>query len=65
MQLFPHQEEARDFLLAKRRCILADQPRVGKTLPAAAAALQHLPAIVVCPVLVCVDHRRTELTTQL
>ena len=49
MQLFPHQEEARDFLLAKRRCILADQPRVGKTLPAAAAALQHLPAIVVCP----------------
>lgn len=49
MQLFPHQEEARDFLLAKRRCILADQPRVGKTLPAAAAALQHLPAIIVCP----------------
>lgn len=49
MKLFPHQEEARDFLLAKRRCILADQPRVGKTLPAAAAALQHLPAIVVCP----------------
>jgi SWI/SNF-related matrix-associated actin-dependent regulator 1 of chromatin subfamily A len=49
MKLFPHQEEARDFLLANRRCILADQPRVGKTLPAAAAALQHLPAIVVCP----------------
>ena len=49
MQLFPHQEEARDFLLANRRCILADQPRVGKTLPAAAAALQHLPAIIVCP----------------
>ena len=49
MKLFPHQEEARDFLLAKRRCILADQPRVGKTLPAAAAALQHLPAIIVCP----------------
>ena len=49
MQLFPHQEEARDFLLAKRRAILADQPRVGKTLPAAAAALQHLPAIIVCP----------------
>jgi SWI/SNF-related matrix-associated actin-dependent regulator 1 of chromatin subfamily A len=49
MKLFPHQEEARDFLLANRRCILADQPRVGKTLPAAAAALQHLPAIIVCP----------------
>ena len=49
MKLFPHQEEARDFLLAKRRAILADQPRVGKTLPAAAAALQHLPAIIVCP----------------
>jgi SWI/SNF-related matrix-associated actin-dependent regulator 1 of chromatin subfamily A len=49
MKLFPHQEEARDFLLANRRCILADQPRVGKTLPAAAAALEHLPAIIVCP----------------
>jgi len=49
MKLFPHQEEACDFLLANRRCILADQPRVGKTLPAAAAALQHLPAIIVCP----------------
>ena len=49
MKLFHHQEEARDFLLAKRRAILADQPRVGKTLPAAAAALQHLPAIIVCP----------------
>ena len=49
MQLFHHQEEARDFLLANRRCILADQPRVGKTLPAAAAALQHLPTIIVCP----------------
>jgi len=49
MKLYPHQEEAKQFLLANRRCILADQPRVGKTLPAAAAALQHLPAIVVCP----------------
>ena len=52
MKLFPHQEEARDFLLAKRRCILADQPRIGKTLAAAAAALQHLPVIVVCPAIV-------------
>jgi SWI/SNF-related matrix-associated actin-dependent regulator 1 of chromatin subfamily A len=49
MNLFPHQIEARDFLLTKRRAILADQPRVGKTLPTAAAALQHLPAIIVCP----------------
>jgi SWI/SNF-related matrix-associated actin-dependent regulator 1 of chromatin subfamily A len=49
MKLFPHQQEAKQFLLDKRRAILADQPRVGKTLPAAAAALQHLPAIVVCP----------------
>jgi SWI/SNF-related matrix-associated actin-dependent regulator 1 of chromatin subfamily A len=49
MTLFPHQEEAKQFLLDKRRAILADQPRVGKTLPAAAAALEHLPAIVVCP----------------
>ena len=43
MKLFPHQEEARDFLLANRRCILADQPRVGKTLPAAAAAGKLFP----------------------
>ena len=47
--LYPHQEEAKQFLLAHRRCILADQPRVGKTLPTAAAVLQHLPAIIVCP----------------
>lgn len=49
MNLLPHQIEARDFLIEKRRAILADQPRVGKTLPTAAAALQHLPAIIVCP----------------
>jgi len=49
MKLYPHQEEAKKFLLYRRRCILADQPRVGKTLPAAAAALEHLPAIIVCP----------------
>jgi len=47
--LYPHQEEAKQFLLAHRRCILADQPRVGKTLPTAAAALEHLPAMIVCP----------------
>jgi SWI/SNF-related matrix-associated actin-dependent regulator 1 of chromatin subfamily A len=49
MQLYPHQEEAKQFLLSKKRCILADQPRVGKTLPTAAATLEHLPALIVCP----------------
>ena len=49
MQLFPHQQEAKLFLLSRRRAILADQPRVGKTLPTAAAALENLPAMIVCP----------------
>lgn len=49
MKLYPHQEESKQFLLAKKRAILADQPRVGKTLPTAAAALEHLPALIVCP----------------
>lgn len=49
MILLPHQIVARDWLLERQRCILADSPRVGKTLPAAAAASQHLPALVVCP----------------
>lgn len=49
MNLYPHQVEARDFLLVRKRCILADQPRVGKTLPTASAALEHLPVLVVCP----------------
>lgn len=49
VNLYPHQVEAKDFLLAKKRAILADEPRVGKTLPAAAAALEHLPVLVVCP----------------
>jgi len=49
MQLFPHQQEAKLFLLSRRRAILADQPRVGKTLPTAAAALENLPALIVCP----------------
>ncbi len=47
--LFPHQVIARDFLLSRKRCILADAPRVGKTLPTAAAAIEHLPVLVVCP----------------
>lgn len=49
MTLLPHQIIARDWLLERQRCILADSPRVGKTLPAAAAASQHLPALIVCP----------------
>ena len=49
MKLFPHQLLAKQFLLAKRRAILADQPRVGKTLPTAAAALENLPVLVICP----------------
>ena len=49
MQLYPHQEQSKQFLLDNKRAILADQPRVGKTLPTAAAALEHLPALIVCP----------------
>jgi SWI/SNF-related matrix-associated actin-dependent regulator 1 of chromatin subfamily A len=49
MKLFPHQEQAKQFLLAQKRAILADQPRVGKTLPTTAAALENLPALIVCP----------------
>ena len=52
MKLLPHQEVSAQFLLGKRRCILADEPRVGKTLPTAFAALQNLPALVVCPAIV-------------
>ena len=50
--LFPHQITSRDFLLRQKRAILADEPRVGKTLPTAAAAMQHLPALIVCPAIV-------------
>jgi SWI/SNF-related matrix-associated actin-dependent regulator 1 of chromatin subfamily A len=49
MKLYPHQEQAKKFLLAQKRAILADQPRVGKTLPTTAAALENLPALIVCP----------------
>ena len=41
MQLYPHQETSRQFLLDAKRAILADQPRVGKTLPTAAAGLHY------------------------
>ena len=49
MKLYPHQETSKQFLLDTKRAILADQPRVGKTLPTAAAAIEHLPALIVCP----------------
>jgi SWI/SNF-related matrix-associated actin-dependent regulator of chromatin subfamily A-like protein 1 len=52
MNLLPHQEVSKQFLLNKGRCILADEPRVGKTLATASAALQHLPALIVCPAIV-------------
>ena len=49
MTLYPHQLIAREFLLTQQRCILADAPRVGKTMPTASAAAMHLPALIVCP----------------
>ena len=49
MKLYPHQEASREFLLTHKRAILADAPRVGKTLPTASAALNHLPVMIVCP----------------
>ena len=70
MNLYPHQIQARDFLLSRKRAILADAPRVGKTMPAASAAIQHLPALVICPAVVkpgwvkafaALDHRAQEI----
>lgn len=52
MTLFPHQAEAKQFLLGTKRAMLCDSPRVGKTLPTASAALEHLPALIVCPAIV-------------
>lgn len=52
MKLLPHQEVSKQFLLDKKRCILADEPRVGKTLPTASATLENLPALIVCPAIV-------------
>ena len=49
MNLYPHQEVARDFLLSRQRALLCDSPRVGKTLAATAASIEHLPVLVVCP----------------
>ncbi len=52
MNLLPHQVVAKEFLLRTCRAILADEPRVGKTLPTASASLEHLPVLVVCPAIV-------------
>ena len=52
MNLYPHQIEALEFLLEKKRCILASEPRTGKTLPAVAAAMKNLPALIICPAIV-------------
>jgi SWI/SNF-related matrix-associated actin-dependent regulator 1 of chromatin subfamily A len=52
MKLLPHQEVSKRFLLTKKRCILADEPRVGKTLATASATLENLPALIVCPAIV-------------
>ena len=49
LKLMPHQESSVEFLLRRKRAILADQPRVGKTLPTAVACIEHLPALIVCP----------------
>ena len=52
MNLLPHQEVSHQFLLDRKRVILADEPRVGKTLPTALAVTNHLPALIVCPAIV-------------
>jgi SWI/SNF-related matrix-associated actin-dependent regulator 1 of chromatin subfamily A len=52
MNLLPHQQVSHQFLLDRKRVILADEPRVGKTLPTALAVTNHLPALIVCPAIV-------------
>ena len=42
MELKPHQLEAADFLRSRKRAILADPPRLGKTYPTILVALEHL-----------------------
>ena len=49
IKLHPHQKEAKAFLLSKRRAILADSMRLGKTLSTASAATHNLPALILCP----------------
>ena len=52
MNLFPHQEISYQFMVNQKRVIVADEPRVGKTLPTALAVTANLPAIIVCPAIV-------------
>jgi len=52
MELLPHQLETVEFLRTRKRCILADAPRVGKTFPTTVAASKALPVLVVCPAIV-------------
>lgn len=52
MNLYPHQQISHDFMLKNQRVIIADEPRVGKTLPTAMAAMKNLPALIVCPAIV-------------
>lgn len=52
MELYPHQQISHDFMLKNQRVIIADEPRVGKTLPTALAAIKNLPALIVCPAIV-------------
>lgn len=52
MQLLPHQEVSKQFLLKTKRAMLCDEPRVGKTLATASAALENLPVLIVCPAIV-------------
>lgn len=40
--LLPHQEEAAAFLRKRKRAILADAPRIGKTFPTVVVALERL-----------------------
>ena len=49
LNLYPHQVEACAWLQARKYGILADQMRLGKSLSTAAACLDRLPALIVCP----------------
>ncbi len=49
LNLYPHQVEACTWLQARKYGILADQMRLGKSLSTAAACLDRLPALIVCP----------------
>lgn len=52
LKFFPHQVKTLEFLLERKRAIVCSAPRTGKSLPAMAAAMQHQPALVVCPAII-------------